>query len=245
MPLDPDWLNTIEDGVTNVAWDAHDPILMSEVDSLNTRLPARIPSFSRIDWRLAKAMLWVESGGPSRFNNNTKRFESNPSWSGRVLQIGNAGDPAYGVVKDKKDRVSLVVDEQFNPNVSIETPGNNIKFGLIYLVQKHVSAKWDSVVDPRDSRRYEITAKPGDSLDKIARDVGSTTDLLKRLNPGKDRMLRPGDKVQYQKAALRLVATGWTAVTTATIAERYNGGGDSNYKAKLDHVIEVLGRLRR
>ncbi|MEW5786970.1 MAG: LysM domain-containing protein [Pseudomonadota bacterium] len=89
----------------------------------------------------------------------------------------------------------------------------------------------------------EIVAKPGDSLEKIAKAQGSTVDTLKSLNPLVG-VLRPGQVLMYQKASVQRVITGWRSRSTALIAQRYNGGGDPNYARKLEYA-STLVRNRR
>lgn len=91
-----------------------------------------------------------------------------------------------------------------------------------------------------DTRIYEITVKPGDSLDKIARVQGSTVDTLKKLNPTA-AVLRHGQVLKYQKASIQRVIVGWKIFSTRTIAENYNSmQSDPNYARKLDYALSMV-----
>ena len=97
MALDPKWTTTVDDGLTNAAWDEYDEVIKQEVLDYNVRFGTTSGLY--VDWKLCKAVLWVESGGPS-----------NAAWKGRVMQIGNPGDPAYAVVKAGKEGSALIMD---------------------------------------------------------------------------------------------------------------------------------------
>ncbi len=62
---------------------------------------------------------------------------------------------------------------------------------------------------------------------------------LRNLNPG-ITALRPGQILKYQKASIQRVITAWRPITTSTIAQRYNGGGDLNYTKKLDVALTLV-----
>lgn len=95
-----------------------------------------------------------------------------------------------------------------------------------------------TVPDEKDHKVYEIVVKAGDSLDKIARTNGSTVDTLKTLNPG-TFVLKPGQTLKYQKAAIRKIIVGWSMATTSYVAIRYNVG-DPAYAKKLDYCLVVM-----
>jgi len=69
--------------------------------------------------------------------------------------------------------------------------------------------------------------------------VRTTPAVLKKLNPTAN-VLRPGQVLKYQKAAVQRVIVGWQVITSALIQRRYNGDGDPKYAEKLDYVLRVL-----
>jgi len=90
-----------------------------------------------------------------------------------------------------------------------------------------------------DTEVYEITVKPGDSLDKIAKAQGSTIDTLRGLNPT-TTVLRSGQVLKYRKASVQRVITRWRPISTLLISQRYNGGGAPNYARKLDYALSLV-----
>src|SRR5690242_3911330 len=74
MTLDPGWTRTVDDGISNAAWDDYDTLIQAEVTDYNKRL-ATTPGFLKIDWKQFKAVVWVESGGPS-----------STAWTARAMQ---------------------------------------------------------------------------------------------------------------------------------------------------------------
>jgi hypothetical protein len=58
-------------------------------------------------------------------------------------------------------------------------------------------------------------------------------------------VIRVGDKLQYRKAANKRAIVGWRDWNFATIADRYNGGGDADYSAKLSYVYKLFDKLVR
>lgn len=95
-------------------------------------------------------------------------------------------------------------------------------------------------VNTTDLNIYEATVKAGDSLDKIAKNNGSTIEVLKNLNPTAN-ILRPGQTLKYQKASVQRVITGWRTLTTTSIALRYNSmRRDPNYAKKLDFALDLI-----
>jgi len=230
------WKETVEDGVSNASWDVYDATIKLEVADYNTRLSGT-PGFKKVDWLLIKAMLWTESGGPQ-----------NKTWKTRVMQIGNSGDPGYDIVKNGKEGASVVASARVLSDVvkgNIDEPHLNVRVAIAYLFTRMAKFENKSVVDSSDPKVYSYTVVKGDKgLSAIASKVGSTTEILQKLNPGK-KLLREGDVIQYQKGSIKMVVSGWRTFDTATIAARYNGGGDDRYAEKLNYVLGLFARLKR
>jgi hypothetical protein len=233
MPLDPKWTATIDTAITNKAWDDYDATIKAEVTEYNTRF-AGTPEFVALDWKMFKALLWVESGGPS-----------NAAWKGRVMQIGNPGDKGWPVIRDGKESAPLIMSEQLKKDVKgdINKPELNIRAAMAYALVRLCKSEMRSVDDPKDATIYEHTVEKGESLASIATKKGSTLEVMKKLNPSAN--LQIGQKVKYRKASIQRVILGWMPLTSANLASRYNGGGDSNYAAKLDYVLGVFPKLKR
>ena len=65
---------------------------------------------------------------------------------------------------------------------------------------------------------------------------------MKKLNPS-SHLLKAGQVLKYQKAAVRKVIAGWMPLTSASIATRYNVG-DSDYARKMDHALRAVRKAQ-
>lgn len=234
MPLSAGWKKTVDDGIANEKWDAYDALIKRQIDEYNTRLAAT-PGFANLDWKLFKAMLWVESGGPS-----------GRTWTARPMQIGNPGDQGYGALKSGEGASGQIMSDSLKAdlkNGNINDPKLNIRAGIAYALTRLVQSEEKSVDDLDDLNIYTYTVIKGDNLWVVASKVGSTVKSLRRQNPTANA-LKIGQILRYRKAAIRRVITGWRPVTTATLARYYNVG-DSNYAAKLDYVLFLFEKLVR
>jgi hypothetical protein len=236
MALDSKWTNTVNDGQTNAAWDAYDAVVQGEVNAYNTRF-AHEQGYIPVDWKLCKAILWVESGGPK-----------SPAWKARAMQIGNPGDPAYNILQFGKENSGLILSAALATDLkgkSIDDPALNIRAGIAYLFVRLAKFEEKSVTDPTDRQDHEYIVLPHDSLWVIAKKVGTTMDLLKAMNPGVDRMIHPKQILKYRKASMKMLLVGWRGFNPATIAQYYNGGGDADYAAKINYVLDLFRKLKR
>jgi len=229
MTLSTGWKDTMKAGLTDKRWDEYDELIKTQVADYAKRFKALE---NKVDWKIIKAMVWTESGGIT-----------SAQWKARAMQIGNSGDPALAVLKEAQEGSDLVMSTEFKlalKTESIEKPSLNIKAGMAYLYTKMVKTLFQSVLDTKDSKTYDYTVVAGDSLDKISKKVGTTIDELRASNPGKTSIIRAGQILKYRKAAIIRVITGWREFTIETIADAYNGGGDSAYAEKLTYITTEL-----
>jgi hypothetical protein len=237
MALHKGWTDTVDKAIDDERWDEHDKFIAAEVTDYNTRL-ATTKGYAQVDWKLIKAMLWTESGGPS-----------NAAWKGRVLQIGNAGDKGWAALKAKEGAFSLVAPKDIADNpqlLKVETAKDNIRAAVAYLFTRMCISDIQRVDDPKDKRIYEYKFEASDkNFSEISKKLGTIPEVLMAMNPGKERALRAGLILKYVKAEKKRVITGWLPFTTIKVAERYNGGGDPAYSAKLDYVMSLFGKLKR
>ena len=234
MPLDAKWKQTVDMGIADKAWDEYDALIQAEVDAYQKKF-AGTPGFIALDWKLFKAMVWVESGGPS-----------NASWKTRPLQIGNPGDPGYGVLKDGKEAAPLIMLDKLKQDIKtgdINKPELNIRAGIAYALTRLVTSDMKSVDDPKNSKVYDYTVVAGDNFSKIAKDLDTTVESLQKQNPTA-HVLKVGQKIKYRKASIQRVITGWSAISTTSLATRYNSG-DPDYKEKLEYVLALFPKLVR
>ncbi|MFH7811484.1 MULTISPECIES: hypothetical protein [Acetobacter] len=75
------WQDTINESRYSDRWNAYDSDIKNIVNEYNRYL-INTPNYRPLDWKIIKAMIWVETGGPD-----------NPSWRSRPMQIGNTQDP--------------------------------------------------------------------------------------------------------------------------------------------------------
>ena len=193
--------------------------------------------YACVDWKLFKALLWVESGGPK-----------NRAWKTRPFQIGNPHDKAYPILKKAAEGSAAIMSDALTREIktgSIDTPALNVKAGIAYLFTRMAKFEIRSVLDDKDRTTYIETVRHGDSLDTIARRVGTTVEVLRKFQQSSGNLIRVGQKLQYQKARMAQVVAGWRTWDFATIADRYNGGGDVDYAEKLKYVHGLFGKLKR
>ena len=248
MALSQKWIDTVEDGLSNREWDAYDTLIRSEVGECvcsaqeagyNPRFIENTASgYVCVDWTLVKAMLWVESGGPRQ-----------ACWKTRPMQIGNPGDAAYGVLKSGAEgSVPVMSPKLFNAirTQSIDSPELNIRAAIAYLFTRMAKFDVQTVPDESDQTIHSVTVVHGDSLERIARRVGTSIDELKKFRSEVSiTQLRIGEKLRYRKMKTGRVIVGWRKWDFVTIAARYNGGGDPAYADKLAFVANLFPRLKR
>lgn len=223
------WQDGINKAVGDAKWNFWDCEIQMAVNEYNRHLSGTA-GYMPLDWQLIKAMVWVESGADN--------FE----WNVKPMQIGVAGDPGMTSLLSDKEGGDLILPPAWKGRLttgSVRTiPAHNIRAGIGYLLMRMANFEYRSILGA-DTKVYEITVKPGDSLDKIAKVQGSTVDMLRKLNPTA-AVLRPGQVLKYQKALVERVVTSWRHISTTLIAQRYNGGGDPHYAKKLDHALSLV-----
>lgn len=223
------WQEGIDKAVGDARWNSWDCEIQRAVNEYNRHLSGTA-SYTPLDWQLIKAMVWVETGANS------------PEWNAKPMQIGVAGDPGMTSLLSGNEGGDLILPPDWKGKL---TPGSvrtiaahNIRAGIGYLLMRMANFEYRSALGA-DTKVYEITVKPGDCLDKIAKAQGSTVDTLKKLNPTA-AVLRPGQVLKYQKASVQRVIASWRHISTTLIAQRYNGGGDPNYAKKLDYALSLV-----
>ncbi|RZA04214.1 MAG: LysM peptidoglycan-binding domain-containing protein [Moraxellaceae bacterium] len=235
MAINQKWKDTMLMAIKDAKWDAYDVTIKAQVALYEKKFPALK---DKVNWLLIKAMVWTESGGVS-----------SASWATRVIQIGNAGDPAYAVLKKGSEGSELIMSDALKKSLtekSIDDAQLNIEAGIAYLYTRMAKSLFQSIRDAKDGKVYEYVVLPGDNLDKIANKVGTTLEEIKKQNPAASGIIQPKMKLKYIKAKTTRVITGWYDFTADTIAERYNGGGDANYAEKLKFILsDVIPHLKR
>jgi hypothetical protein len=182
-------------------------------------------------------MLWIESGGPG-----------NPAWKTRPLQIGNPGDPALAVLKNRAENSALVMSDELHKALLAgrhNEPAINIQAGIAYLYARMIKTDIVSVTDETDKQEYVYEVVSGDTLTKIAGKVDTTVDELAESNPLALAGLRPKQRLKYHKAQMKRAIVGWRHFTSQNIAQRYNVG-DPDYAAKIGYLMnDVFPKISR
>lgn len=228
------WQTTIDSALSDRRWHAYDCDIQATVNRFNRHL-AGTPNYYFLDWRLVKAMVWTESGGPT-----------NRAWSSRPIQIGNPGDPGLRALFSDKEGGPLILPPDMKDKLTLATatatPQMNIQAGIAYLLMRLAKFGMATVIDPADNKVYEVAAKPGDTFERIARANGTTVDTLKALNKSMV-ILRLGQTVRFQKASIRKIITRWDPPTPRNIATRYNVG-DPDYARKLEYCLCIIRKAQ-
>ncbi len=222
------WQHGINKAVDDDKWNFWDCEIQSAVDEYNLHL-ASTPGYTPLNWRLIKAMIWVETGAESN------KWKSNP------IQIGNPGDPGLRALLVGNEGGELIVPPALKVRLTEATvainPAHNIRAGIGYLLMRTAKYAVKSIADS-DTGIYTVTVRAGDSLTKIAKENGSTIEVVQKLNPNA-KALAPGQTLKYQKAALKKIIVGWKSISTSSIATSYNVG-DPMYAKKLDYALALI-----
>jgi hypothetical protein len=161
------------------------------------------------------------------------------------MQIGNTGDPGYKTVKTLSEGTPLVISSTLKSALpgDVNEPKFNIRLGIAYVFARMVQFEFQSVLDPSDTKQYEYTVVARDTLEGIAKKVGTTISVLQKMN-SKANVIHPRDKLIYKKAQIKSVIIGWRTFNSATVASRYNVG-DPAYAEKIDYCLSVMKKLKR
>jgi len=230
--LSQQWMDTVDRSQTDKRWNDLDTNIKSVVDEFNTRLGARLRTsgFKKLDFRLIKAMVWTESGGPD-----------SSAWKTRPMQIGNPGDPGLHELLSNETGGILTPELKKELQKGVATPDSNIKAGVAFLLMRAATFVWESVPDPSDVKGSVVEVKGGDNLDTIAKAHSTTIEMLKTLNPeiGNGKLIKAGQRLKSRRAQIHRKITGWVEITTEFAARRYNVG-DPKYKQKLDYCLSIM-----
>jgi len=225
------WREGLNVAVHTAKWNAYDCEIKSTVREYNRHLRAT-PGYSELDWHLIKAMVWVETGA------------SHSQWRSNPMQIGVPGDPGLAAFLSGQEGSHLILPSGWRERLTLSgvrsIPVQNIKAGVGYLLMRLAKFEHKSVPSGTSGVK-ECVVQAGNSFATLAAKYGTTTEILKKLNPGA-LILRPGQVLKYQPAKVQQVIAGWRAITTESIARRYNGGGDPNYSKKLDYALRLVNK---
>lgn len=223
------WQQGIVNGAGKPEWNTHDCDIRVAVNEYNRHLAAT-PGYSALDWLQIKAMLWTETGAGS------------PEWKIKPLQIGVPGDAGMMALLGDREGGDLIMPPAYrsgtNSGMIRTSPVHNIRAGIGYMLMRMAKYAFQSIREP-GSKIEEVKVGPGDTLERIAKNNGSTVEVVRELNP-RATVLHKGDVIKFQKAKTTKVVTGWRPINHSNIARLYNGGGDDAYVRKLDFVMPYV-----
>lgn len=226
------WQATIDTALMDRRWHEYDCNMQRIVEEFNRHL-AGTAGYHSLDWRIIKAMVWTETGGPE-----------NRAWRSNPMQIGNPGDPGLKALLGGDEGGDLVLPPEMKSRLAVGStrgnPTNNIAAGVGYLLMRLAHFQSGTMLDSSDQSEHVVVVRQGDTYSKLAHAHGTTVDTFKRLNPGSG-MLSPGKVLKFQKASLGKIIAGWDLPTTTRIAMRYNVG-DPSYAKKLDYCLAMIKR---
>lgn len=226
------WQETIDQSLKDKRWNDYDCDIKRIVGEFDQHLSTQ-GGYRRFDWRLIKAMIWTESGGPD-----------NRAWKRNPMQIGNPGDPGLRALLSADEGGLLILPPSIAKTMSEVTarssPLMNIRAGTGYMLMRLARFDSVSVVDER-AKVHDVAVRSGDTFSGIARANETTVGTLKTLNRG-ITALSPGMTIKCQKAAMTKVIVGWDLISTARIATRYNVG-DPAYAKKLNYCLSIMKKL--
>ncbi len=219
-----------------LSWNAYDQDTQNIVSDFNNYLRTT-PGYVSLDWRLIKAMLWAETGPHARKD----------LWKTQPMQSANPHDLGWPEMmrSSNKDRMHLIVPPNLrgavaSPNLS---PRDNIVAGVAYLLYSAAETGPKTLIDKKDVKT--VTVVRGDSLDLIARRVGTTEPVLKDMN---SRMtlfpLQPGMKLTYSPAKTVTAILGWRPINPQSTYRLYNGHPGTDYGNKVQFLYDLIKQNR-
>lgn len=212
-------------------WNQYDCDIQRCARAYNAHL-SDTPGFRFLDWRLVKAMVWTESGGPER-----------SAWRTSPIQIGNEGDPGLKALFSGKEGGELILPPplKLSPSAARANPTLNIAAGMGYLLMRLAKFGFVHTLDERDPKIYEVSVQSRESLASIARKNGTAIQSIRQFSVN-TMILRPGQTIRFRKARVVKSITGWTPITTSAIARTYNVG-DPAYAQKLEYCLKAMSSV--
>lgn len=224
------WQDTINASLTDDRWHEYDCDIQRVVREFNNHLSGK-GGYRSLDWRIIKAMIWTESGGPE-----------NRAWKRNPMQIGNPGDPGLRALLSGHEGGDLILPPGtkriLTEVTSRSTPTMNMRAGVGYLLMRLARFGGGTILDESDTKVYTVEVRSADTYSKLSRLHGTTIDTLKKMNHD-TLSLRPGIILRYRKAKFNKIIAGWDLITTTRIAQRYNVG-DPGYAKKLNYCLTMM-----
>ncbi len=227
------WKDGLKNADRERKWHSYDYEIRFAVGEFNRHLQG-IAGYRQLDWRLIKAMSWVETGA------------GHPEWLINPMQIGVPGDPGLAALLSNKEGGQLILPSSWQQKITVSSargiPAYNIRAAIGYLLMRAAKFDHQSVLN-NDERVHEVTVKRGDSIARIAKENSTTVEIIRTLNP-QIVVLKPNQRLRYRKGSVQRVIIGWRMIDVNQVARLYNGGGDLRYAQKLDYTYNLIKQNR-
>lgn len=225
------WFNNLVKDVESGKhdWNLYDKDTPVIVSTYNANLGAT-PGYRPLDWRLIKAMTWVESGPTAR----------DDGWLRRPMQIGDPKDPGLdallGPPPNQAAHGALILPPLYKQTLTKSLARTNGRYNIIagvgYLLQRF--AIFDTIPAQRSSMLDFMKSTEEASL--VLASVHSTR------HPAQHSTTHHEASPQHQPPPTpktKLAIVGWRLLTAETIGKLYNTKM-SDYGDRLDWCYRYI-----
>ncbi|MBI4749435.1 MAG: LysM peptidoglycan-binding domain-containing protein [Acidobacteria bacterium] len=222
-------------------WDKHDGIIQKIVAEMNQTFQAKhydLLPFIPLDWKIIKAMIWVESSGPSWQSRYTGVKPAPAFYGPRPIQFGNSGDPGLSVIRDGAEHSHLISSTELRNELKKPMNAELCIRGGVALVF-HYAAIYENtrIIDSQEVRQDTVRKK--DTLSKIAaRNRTLVEEITQTSKISENTTLQQGQTVWFRPAHREWILNGWKAWWVAVT--KYNGGGDPYYLSKVKAAYQAI-----
>lgn len=222
-------------------WDKHDGIIQKVVAEMNQKFQVKHYDFSPfipLDWKIIKAMVWVESSGPS-WQSREGGVKPAPAFYGPwPIQFGNSGDPGLGVIRDGAEHSHLISSKELRNELKKTMTAELCIRGGVALVFHYAAIYENAKIIDRQAVQHD-TVRTKDTLSKIAaRNQTLVEEITRASNLSEKTILRVGQTVWFRSAHREWQLNGWKDWWIAVT--KYNGGGDPHYRSKVRAAYQAI-----
>jgi LysM repeat protein len=176
-------------------------------------------------------MVWTETGP----------YADGDDWKTKAMQSANPGDTGLTELTSKPQLTNLILPPDLRSALSSPNSNsyNDIVTGIAYLLFASATFGQKTITDKKDTK--SVTVAKGDTLDGLARKLGTTVKVLEDANFGvSPKTLKPGMVLKYTPAKTVPVITSWRVITADSAAAMYNGHGDAGYADKVNFFYAMI-----
>ncbi len=221
------WMDGTDTFVPGPHWHDHESAIRSAIGEYDRNLRG-VAGYRSPDFALMKAMMWTEND------------PGDVTWNSRPMHIGNSGDGGLRDLLKPEGAGTVIIPPQWQNGLAARAssnPQDNIRAGIGYVLSIASQSDMRTVIAP-GAPIFEVEAAKGDTLDKIAKIYGSTTDHLRRLNGSS--LLRPHQRVKVQKARVERVILSWKNIDKYLLQQKYNTKTLTHYPEKIQYILDYI-----